>query len=61
MKKCDPIAILNRLVKLQGLRATAREYRIDPSNLCAIMSGRREIPESLLERLGVKKVISYYI
>ncbi len=42
-----------------GQRALAREWGVSQQYLCDVVNGRRPISESILDRLGLRRVVSY--
>ena len=61
MKKKEVIDILYRQVEVYGSqKALAIKIGISPQYLEDILLGRREPGESVLNFLGMQKVVSYY-
>ena len=57
MKPVDPIARLVALAKEAGTqKALAARLKMRAPYLSDIMNGRRDVPASLLARLGLKRV-----
>ena len=57
MKPVDPLALLAELAKKAGTqKALAARLKMRAPYLSDIMNGRRDVPASLLARLGLKRV-----
>ena len=55
----DPIAALRARLKGRTQTELAREFGVSPSYLSDVLSGRREPGASILEPLGLRRVVTY--
>ena len=55
----NPIAMLTKRLKTRDQRTLAHELGISESYLCDVLKGRKEPGESILEPLGLERVIRY--
>ena len=57
MKPVDPLARLSTLAKAAGTRkALAAQLGMRAPYLSDIMNGRRDVPDSLLARIGLRRI-----
>ena len=59
MEDTKALALLKRKLRGRSQKALAAELGITASYLCDILKGRREPGQSVLDALGMERVITY--
>lgn len=59
MKTCDPLEILRALCAKSNQKQVAAELGVSQSYLSDVLLGRKEPGESILQPLGLRRVIRY--
>jgi hypothetical protein len=55
----DPLQMLRDRLKSQSLRSVARELDCSAAYLSDVMNGKRPVGPSIVEALGLEKIVSY--